>query len=238
MRTIRDFSGIASILSYVTRGTGVIFAKVRGAALCAAVLLVSACAASPEQPAAAPPTQQPDTPSSSLPPGQVKTSDNVKLVANVPRAAPLNGADDWNTDLAFQGDYAFVGNYDGFSIYDISDPTNPKTVSQVACPGAAERRLGLRRPAVPVGRRAAQRRLLRQSTDDGARLGGHADLRHQRQDQPEVRRRRRDRLRLAHPHAGARRSDKLYVYVSSPGPEPDSPTARRRTTASPSSRCR
>ena len=40
-----------------------------------------------------------------------------------------------NTDLAFQGDYMFQGNYNGFQIYDISDPAEPVLETAVVCPG-------------------------------------------------------------------------------------------------------
>lgn len=39
------------------------------------------------------------------------------------------------SDLAFSGDHAFVGNFHGFNIYDISDPTDPTVVTSVVCPG-------------------------------------------------------------------------------------------------------
>ena len=40
-----------------------------------------------------------------------------------------------NSDLAFQGDHAFVGNFNGFNIYDISDPGSPSLETSVVCPG-------------------------------------------------------------------------------------------------------
>ncbi|HWN20917.1 MAG TPA: hypothetical protein VNP93_03005, partial [Gaiellaceae bacterium] len=40
-----------------------------------------------------------------------------------------------NSDLAFEGDFAFVGNFNGFQIYDISDPANPTLRTAVVCPG-------------------------------------------------------------------------------------------------------
>ncbi len=40
-----------------------------------------------------------------------------------------------NSDLAFQGDHAFVGNFNGFLIYNISDPANPTIRTAVVCPG-------------------------------------------------------------------------------------------------------
>ena len=41
-----------------------------------------------------------------------------------------------NSDLAFRDDLAFVGNYNGFNVYNIADPANPELVSSVVCPGA------------------------------------------------------------------------------------------------------
>ena len=40
-----------------------------------------------------------------------------------------------NSDLAFSGDYLVQGNYAGFSIWDIADPTAPELVTAVSCPG-------------------------------------------------------------------------------------------------------
>ncbi|MHB9755438.1 LVIVD repeat-containing protein [Streptomyces sp. BYX5S] len=67
-------------------------------------------------------------------PGQdeIVHSDNIQHVTNIPKDA-LPGT---NSDLAFQGKYAFAGNYDGFRVFDISNPKAPKTVSQVLCPGS------------------------------------------------------------------------------------------------------
>ncbi|GAA1518729.1 hypothetical protein GCM10009730_26440 [Streptomyces albidochromogenes] len=63
---------------------------------------------------------------------EIVHSKNIEHVANVPKDA-IKGT---NSDLAFQGKYAFAGNYDGFRIFDISNPKAPKTVSQVLCPGS------------------------------------------------------------------------------------------------------
>jgi hypothetical protein len=67
-------------------------------------------------------------------PGQdeIVHSDNIQHLVNIPKDA-LPGT---NSDLAFQGRYAFSGNYDGFRIFDISNPKAPKTVAQVLCPGS------------------------------------------------------------------------------------------------------
>ncbi|MBB4981786.1 hypothetical protein GGE06_002696 [Streptomyces sp. SFB5A] len=63
---------------------------------------------------------------------EIVHSQNIEHLANIPKDA-LKGL---NSDLAFQGKYAFAGNYDGFRIFDISDPKAPKTVTQVLCPGS------------------------------------------------------------------------------------------------------
>ncbi|MFF0156775.1 LVIVD repeat-containing protein [Streptomyces sp. NPDC005263] len=65
-------------------------------------------------------------------PDQIVHSANIKHLANVPKDV-LPGT---NSDLAFRGKYAFAGNYDGFRIFDISNPKTPRTVAQVLCPGS------------------------------------------------------------------------------------------------------
>ena len=39
------------------------------------------------------------------------------------------------SDMAFQGNHAFVGNFNGFNIYDISNPSSPALRTSVVCPG-------------------------------------------------------------------------------------------------------
>jgi hypothetical protein len=46
-----------------------------------------------------------------------------------------DGQRDANSDLAFWGNLAFHGDYDGFRIVDISDPENPQLVSRTRCNG-------------------------------------------------------------------------------------------------------
>ncbi|GAA1462982.1 hypothetical protein NE857_25560 [Nocardiopsis exhalans] len=63
----------------------------------------------------------------------VSTSGGVVHLANVPKPQVLGSA--FNSDLAFTGDHAIVGNYDGFVVHDISDPADPLVVATVLCPG-------------------------------------------------------------------------------------------------------
>lgn len=65
----------------------------------------------------------------------IEHSDNLTPVASVARTAPFNTEEAISSDLAFTGDYAIGGNYDGFTVYDISQPEKPSIVSQVYCPG-------------------------------------------------------------------------------------------------------
>ncbi|MCI0686702.1 MAG: hypothetical protein L0Y54_05610 [Sporichthyaceae bacterium] len=39
------------------------------------------------------------------------------------------------SDLAFNGTHAFMGNFNGFNIFDITDPAGPSIVTSVVCPG-------------------------------------------------------------------------------------------------------
>ena len=40
-----------------------------------------------------------------------------------------------NSDLAFSGHHLFVGNFNGYNIYDISNPKKPNLIASVVCPG-------------------------------------------------------------------------------------------------------
>ena len=67
---------------------------------------------------------------------------NLELVGHQDRPPGFFVADDpgfpplKNSDLAFRDDLAFVGNYNGFNVYNVADPANPELVSSVVCPGA------------------------------------------------------------------------------------------------------
>jgi hypothetical protein len=66
---------------------------------------------------------------------------NLEKLSSVPRPAGFTLADEAtggrlaNTDLAFRDNYAFVGNYGGINVYDISDPSNPTLEVSIVCPG-------------------------------------------------------------------------------------------------------
>jgi Uncharacterized conserved protein len=64
-------------------------------------------------------------------PAPDSASPGARHLTNIPRSSAAT-----QSDLAFQGEYAFVGNYNGFRIIDISDPAHPVVVRDVWCPGA------------------------------------------------------------------------------------------------------
>jgi hypothetical protein len=91
-------------------------------------------------PAAA--SAQGDDPRVGLDPGYFpwsEASSNIELLDNDPREGAFDAAPGnfgfVNSDLAFIGDNAIVGSFNGFQIYDISDPTDPVLRSSFVCPG-------------------------------------------------------------------------------------------------------
>ncbi len=68
-----------------------------------------------------------------------EAASNMELVDNDPRVAPFDAAPGnfgfVNSDLAFSGDRAIVGSFNGFQVYDISDNEAPALRSSFVCPG-------------------------------------------------------------------------------------------------------
>jgi hypothetical protein len=60
-------------------------------------------------------------------------TDNLTALGYSPRPNPAPGV--FNSDLAFWGDWAFQGTYDGFRIVDITKPQRPKEVLFQPCNG-------------------------------------------------------------------------------------------------------
>ena len=60
----------------------------------------------------------------------------MRLVSHAPKPAPfdsIGGLTYVNSDLAFRGNLVYQGNFAGFSIWDVSDPTKPVQLSVVEC---------------------------------------------------------------------------------------------------------
>ena len=68
-------------------------------------------------------------------------ANGIALLKNTPKPAGFFDAANpgnfgfVNSDLAFEGNHAFIGNFNGFQIYNISNPANPTLVTTVVCPG-------------------------------------------------------------------------------------------------------
>ncbi|HEX5475857.1 MAG TPA: hypothetical protein VFX12_14450 [Vicinamibacterales bacterium] len=59
---------------------------------------------------------------------------NMKMISSTPPKGKVLGAT--HSDLAFSGKYAIQGNYDGFEIYDVSNPSAPVLVQSYLCPAS------------------------------------------------------------------------------------------------------
>ena len=59
---------------------------------------------------------------------------NMQLVSTTPPGPKVLGAT--HSDLAFTGKYAIQGNYDGFEIYDVSNPAKPVLAQSYLCPAS------------------------------------------------------------------------------------------------------
>ncbi len=69
--------------------------------------------------------------------GKALTALGVPPNAQIPAAIKMTfaGLAFANSDLAFQGNHLFLGNFYGMNIYDIGDPANAKLVTSMICPG-------------------------------------------------------------------------------------------------------
>ncbi|WP_370017698.1 LVIVD repeat-containing protein [Planotetraspora sp. GP83] len=187
----------------------------------AAVVLLAACSAGVEEPATR--TRASARPSGTVPSEKVLHSDNLRLVANVPLDAPFDGPESWGTDLAFQGNYAFVGNYDGFTVFDISDPEKPFVLTRVLCPAGQNDIsvygnllfLSVDEPRAGEGCESGRGDPSLETSWEGIRIFDISDVGNPRYVKA---------VRTecgSHTHALIPGPDIDYLYVSSPGPIPD-----------------
>ncbi|MFY1692462.1 LVIVD repeat-containing protein [Plantactinospora sp. WMMB782] len=112
--------------------------RLRIVGLAALSLLVASVAVAPAsnaQPVAATSKTTSDV---AAPPGvdEISSSPNLRQIANIPKQGTFAAESALGSDLAFQGRYAFAGNYEGFVIYDVRNPARPTIVSQVQCSGS------------------------------------------------------------------------------------------------------
>jgi hypothetical protein len=59
----------------------------------------------------------------------------VKPEAKPPAPPRGTGLDFANSDLAFSGQHLFIGNFNGFNVYDLANAKKPKLLASIVCPG-------------------------------------------------------------------------------------------------------
>jgi hypothetical protein len=61
-------------------------------------------------------------------------TDNLSLLYSKPKL--FEGTSAFNSDVAFENGYAYVGNYDGVQIWDVRDGQEPALAALIRCPGS------------------------------------------------------------------------------------------------------
>jgi hypothetical protein len=118
-------------------------------ALAFGALALAACASSSPTPAATPGSASAQaTPNMSTTPpspdprvglraGRTDAGEaswNLRLVSNTPPAPDFVGVT--NSDLAFTGNYVIQGNYNGYMVWDVSNPSRPTLKTSYLCPAS------------------------------------------------------------------------------------------------------
>ncbi len=117
-----------------------------------------------------------DDPRVDLPPGYLDAAvgdEQHRAAREPPRASPrstrIPATSGSSTPTSrSRGDNAIVGNFNGFQVYDVSDPAGADAARVVRVPRRSGRRLGLRQPALHVGRGDARPHRLRHAGRAGA----------------------------------------------------------------------
>jgi hypothetical protein len=81
-----------------------------------------------------PETNEDETPKPTATPGQKPAAPDAATTEK-PRPGRGSALNFANSDLAFRGHHLFIGNFSGFNIYDIENPSRAKLVASVVCPG-------------------------------------------------------------------------------------------------------
>ena len=122
-----------------------VFAKILPVSLAVGIVSLAGCArstsSSPDNPSpssgaasARPPSPDPRI---GLKPGLMNAGEaiwNLQVVSKTPPAQQFQGVT--NSDLAFVGSYAIQGNYNGWQVWDISNPRKPNLKTAYVCPAS------------------------------------------------------------------------------------------------------
>src|ERR1041384_6866045 len=140
-----------------------------------------------------------------------------------------------NSDIAFQGNHLFQGNFYGMNIFDISDPAKVKLVTSMICPGgqgdvSVYKNLMFMSVEQPNGRidcgtqgfppppppPRGEREKFPPACSAKGSVPRREDLRYIRHQESEADRRGADLPRIAYPHAGSRsegQKQRLHLRV-------------------------
>ena len=122
-----------------------VFAKIFSVPLVLGIVSLAGCArstsSSPDSPSpsTASASAQPPSPDPriGLKPGLMDAEEaiwNLRVVSKTPPAEQFQGVT--NSDLAFLGSYAIQGNYNGWQVWDISNPRKPSLRTAYVCPAS------------------------------------------------------------------------------------------------------
>ena len=118
------------------RSTTVLFAL-----LATGLLSLSACASAPASSVSMTPDMSTSPPSPDprigLGAGHLDAEQaawNMTLLSNTPPAEGFVGVT--NSDLAFSGNYVYQGNYNGYQVWDVSNPRRPTLTTSYLCPAS------------------------------------------------------------------------------------------------------
>jgi hypothetical protein len=186
--------------------------RLRSLSFALGVAAFAACA--PSTPPASAPAPQPDS-RVGLKGGRFDAEQatwNLKVVANT--APPEQFINATHSDLAFLGNYAIQGNYNGILVWDISNPSRPVLKSHYYCP-ASQNDVSVYRNLLFVSAEAYNGRL--DCGGEGIRDSVSAQrIRGIRIFEPEVHPQRADVPRLAHAHrvpGSGRQRERVRVHL-------------------------
>ena len=118
----------------LARNTFVLAATLLSAAACASSTSSTGATAAPVQGSMSPPSPDPRIGLRAGATDAEEATWNMRKVSTTPSSAKFTGVT--NSDLAFVGNYAIQGNYNGYQVWDISNPAKPTLKTDYLCPAS------------------------------------------------------------------------------------------------------
>ena len=118
----------------LARNTIALAAALLSAAACASSTSSTGASAAPVQGSMSPPSPDPRIGLRAGATDAAEATWNMRKVSTTPSSAKFVGVT--NSDLAFIGNYAIQGNYNGYQVWDISNPARPTLKTDYLCPAS------------------------------------------------------------------------------------------------------